>query len=186
VSVFEVIAAVITGYSVWLTAKEKILCWPVGFIGCAMYIAIFWQARLYANAVLQVLYLVMIVYGWFQWRHGGGDQGALHVSRTPPFGWVVSLSAGIALMLGIVAIMTKWTAASMPWSDAGTTAFSIVAEWMTARKWIENWLVWIVVDAVTTWMLVVQHLYASAVLYAAFVLLAVFGWIEWRKSPASA
>jgi nicotinamide mononucleotide transporter len=185
-SAFEIIAAVITAYSVWLTAKENIWCWPIGFAGCAMYIAIFWQARLYANAVLQVLYLAMIVYGWFQWRRGGAGHSALRVTRTPLSGWLVSIAGGVALTLAIVFAMTRWTAAAMPWPDASTTAFSIVAEWMTARKWIENWIVWIVVDAVTTWMLAVQHLYASAVLYAAFVVLAAIGWIEWRKSLASA
>ena len=185
-SAFEVVAAVITAYSVWLTAKENIWCWPIGFAGCAMYIAIFWQARLYANAVLQVLYLGMIVYGWFQWRRGGASHAALRVTRTPPGGWLAAAIGGVALTLAIVFSMLRWTAAAMPWPDASTTAFSIVAEWMTARKWIENWLVWIVVDAVTTWMLVVQHLYASAVLYVAFVVLAAIGWIEWRKSLASA
>jgi nicotinamide mononucleotide transporter len=185
VSAFEIVAAVITAYSVWLTAKENIWCWPIGFAGCAMYIAIFWQARLYANAVLQVLYLVMIVYGWFQWRRGGANHAALRVTRTPMAGWLASVIGGVALTLAIVFVMTRWTAAAMPWPDASTTAFSIVAEWMTARKWIENWIVWIVVDTVTTWMLVAQHLYASAVLYAAFVVLAAIGWIEWRKSLAS-
>lgn len=151
-----------------------------------MYIAIFWQAKLYANGVLQVVYLGMIVYGWFEWRRGGAERSELRVTRTPASGWLASLAGGVALTLAIVGVMTRWTSAAMPWPDASTTAFSIVAEWMTARKWIENWLVWIVVDAVTTWMLVVQHLYASAALYAAFIVLAIFGWIEWRKSLASA
>lgn len=185
-SAFEIIAAVITAYSVWLTAKENIWCWPVGFIGCAMYIAVFWEARLYANAVLQVLYLILIVWGWYEWLHGGKGRTPLAVSRTPVWGWIAAIAFGAALWLGTVWGLTRWTNASMPWSDAGTTAFSIAAEGMTAKKWIENWIVWIVVDAITTWMLLVQKLYASAALYAAFIVLAVIGWIEWRKSLASA
>jgi nicotinamide mononucleotide transporter len=78
--------------------------------------------------------------------------------------------------------MQRYTNNSMPYSDAATTAFSVAAEAMTTRKWIENWIVWIAVDGVTTWMLLAQKLYASAALYASFLGLAVIGWIEWKKS----
>jgi nicotinamide mononucleotide transporter len=185
-SALELFAAVITAISIWLTARENIWCWPTGIVSVVLYAWIFWQARLYANAGLQVVYFALILYGWYEWRHGGRDRGELRVSRTPLWGWIATLLLGTAAT-GIAAWWMKaHTDAAMPWSDAATTAFSIVAEAMTARKWIENWLLWIVIDAVTTWMLFTQRLYPTAVLYAAFVPLAVFGWIEWRKSLVSA
>lgn len=185
-SAFEIAAAVITAVSVWLTAREHMWCWPTGIVSVVLYAYIFWNAKLYANAALQVLYLVLCIYGWYEWKHGGRNDSELRVARTPLVALIASIAAGAAFTYALVFMMKRYTDAAMPWSDAGTTAFSIVAEAMTTRKWIENWIVWIVVDAVTTWMLVRQHLVPSAVLYAAFVVLAVYGWIEWNRSLASA
>jgi nicotinamide mononucleotide transporter len=182
VSALELFAAVITAYSVWLTARENIWCWPTGIVSVVLYGWIFWQARLYANAWLQVLYLILIIYGWYEWLHGGKHHAALQVSRTPMAGWMVTIVLGVAASAGLGWAMKHYTNAAMPYSDAGTTAFSVAAEAMTTRKWIENWIVWIVVDGVTTWMLFVQRLYASTFLYASFLVLAVIGWIEWKKS----
>lgn len=179
---FELFAAVITLVSVWLTARENIWSWPTGIVSVILYGWIFWEARLYANALLQGLYLVLCIYGWYEWLHGGREHDELQVSRTPAWGWVVTVIAGAAASAATGWAMQRHTDAAMPYSDAATTALSIVAEAMTTRKWIENWLLWIGIDAVTTWMLAVQHLYSSAVLYALFVLLAVFGWMRWNRS----
>lgn len=181
-SALEIFAAVITAYSVWLTARENIWCWPTGVVSVILYGWIFWRARLYANAWLQALYLILIAYGWYEWLHGGAHDDELQVTRTPLRGWIVTIVIGIAASAALGWAMHRYTNASMPYSDAGTTAFSVAGEAMTTKKWIENWLVWIVVDGVTTWMLFVQHLYASTLLYASFLALAVFGWIEWKKS----
>jgi nicotinamide mononucleotide transporter len=185
-SPLEVFAAVITIVSIVLTAVENIWCWPTGVVSVVLYAWIFWSARLYANAALQVVYLVLIVYGWYEWLHGGRNKTELQVSRTPAWGWIATLLLG-GLATGAAALWMKaHTDAAMPWPDAATTAFSIVAEAMTARKWIENWPLWIVIDGVTTWMLAVQRLWPSAVLYGLFVPLAVWGWIEWQKSMRAA
>jgi len=182
----EIFAALITVVSIVLTAVENIWCWPTGIVSVVLYGWIFWNARLYANAGLQGVYLVLIIYGWYQWLHGGKNHAQLKVSRTPLWGWVVTVLLGTVATAAAAWWMKAHTDAAMPLPDAATTAFSIVAEAMTARKWIENWVLWIVIDAVTTWMLVTQKLYPSALLYASFVPLAVYGWIEWRKSLASA
>ncbi len=181
-SPLEVFAALITAYSVWLTTRQNIWCWPTGVVSVVLYGWIFWQARLYANAWLQALYLALIVYGWYQWLHGGEHHDQLQVSRTPISGWMVTMTLGIAASAILGWAMKRYTNAAMPYPDAATTAFSIAAEAMTTRKWIENWVIWIVVDGVTTWMLFVQRLYASSALYASFLVLAVIGWIEWKKS----
>ncbi|HYS53635.1 MAG TPA: nicotinamide riboside transporter PnuC [Thermoanaerobaculia bacterium] len=181
-SAFEVSAAVITLVSIWLTARENIWCWPTGVVSVVMYFWIFWQAKLYANAWLQAFYLILIAYGWYEWLHGGKHHDVLHVSRTPLRGWIITIALGVLASAVLGWAMQRFTNNSMPYSDAATTAFSIAAEAMTTKKWIENWIVWIFVDGVTTWILFVQHLYPSALLYASFLGLAVFGWIEWKKS----
>jgi len=182
VSFFELSAAIITLISIWLTARENIWCWPTGVVSVVMYFFIFWKARLYANAWLQAFYLILIAYGWYEWLHGGKHHDELQVSRTPMWGWVLTVTIGIAASAAVGWGMTRYTDNAMPYSDAATTAFSVAAEAMTTRKWIENWIVWIAVDGLTTWILLVQKLYPSALLYASFVALAVFGWIEWKKS----
>lgn len=181
-SPLEFFAAIITLVSVWLTVRENIWSWPTGIVSVILYAWVFWQARFYANAWLQVLYLVLCVFGWYQWLHGGKQHDALRVARTPPWGWVATIILGVAASALLGWTMKRYTNNAMPYSDAATTAFSVAAEAMTTRKWIENWMVWIAVDGVTTWMLFVQHLYASTVLYASFLVLAVMGWIEWKKS----
>ena len=181
-SPFELFAAIITAYSVWLTARENIWCWPTGVVSVVMYFWIFWQAKLYANAWLQALYLVLCIIGWYAWLHGGPRHGELRVSRTPAIAWIVIVISATVLAVVSAWLMKKYTKASMPYADAATTWFSVAAEFMTTRKWIENWLLWIVIDGVTTWMLLAQKLYASAALYAAFLVLALIGWIEWKKS----
>ena len=179
---FEVVAAVVTLVSIWLTAYENIWCWPSGVVSVVMYFFIFWRVHLYANAWLQVFYLVLIAYGWYEWLHGGEHHDELHVSRTPLRGWIVTIALGVIASALVGWAMKRYTNASMPYSDAATTAFSVAAEAMTTRKWIENWVVWIFVDGVTTWMLSVQRLYPSTILYLSFLVLAVIGWIEWKKS----
>ncbi|HJT16425.1 MAG TPA: nicotinamide riboside transporter PnuC [Thermoanaerobaculia bacterium] len=181
-SAIEIFAAIITAYSVWLTARENIWCWPTGVVSVILYGWIFWQARLYANAWLQAFYLVLIAYGWYEWLHGGADDDELRVTRTPARGWAITIGIGVIASIGVGWAMKRFTNASMPYSDAATTAFSVAAEAMTTKKWIENWIVWIFVDGVTTWMLCVQKLYASTILYFSFLLLAVFGWLAWKKS----
>jgi len=182
VSPLELFAALITFYSIWLTARENIWCWPTGVVSVILYFFIFWQAKLYANAWLQAFYLVLIAYGWYEWLHGGKHHDELRVSRTPLRGWIFTIALGVVASVTVGWAMKRYTNASMPYSDAATTAFSIAAEAMTTKKWIENWIVWIFVDSVTTWMLFVQKLYATTALYASFLALAVIGWIEWKKS----
>jgi len=184
-SPLEIFAALITVVSVWLTAKERLWCWPTGIVSVLLYAWIFWQAKLYANAALQLFYLPVLIYGWLKWRRGATGGAELPVSRTPLIGWVATMSISVAASLVVAWALQRFTDAAMPLSDASTTIFSIAAEVMTARKWIENWLLWIVIDGWTTWMLIEQKLYPSAALYAFFVPLALYGWLEWRKSRLS-
>lgn len=181
----ETLALVLNLAYVLLAILESVWCWPLGFAGAALTLVVFLQARLYGASALQVVYMGLMVYGWFQWRNGGGNEGALPVSRTPRAWWIGLGVAALVFTAGFGTLLAQRTDAALPFWDAGTTGFSLVAQFMTTRKWIETWLVWIVVDVVYVGMLVSQELPLMAVLYLAYTVLAVGGFLRWRRSLAA-
>ncbi|HSK10196.1 MAG TPA: nicotinamide riboside transporter PnuC [Vicinamibacterales bacterium] len=177
------VAGVVLGFlAVWLTVREDWRCWPVGLLNVTIFAVLFWQARLYAAAGLQVVYAGMAIYGWYAWRHGAGTGGALRVSRAPRRILVLLGAAGILVAAFLGTALDRFTDAALPMTDSGTTAFSLVAQALQTRKWIETWLVWLVVDAVYVVMYISQDLFLTTALYAAFLVLAVVGWRSWARS----
>jgi nicotinamide mononucleotide transporter len=169
---------------VLLAIRENAWCWPIGIANAALFLFVYGHARLYGAAGLQVVYLAVSFYGWYEWLHGGEAHGRLHVSRTPGR-WAVGLAmAGLVATLGFGLFLKHRTDAALPFPDAATTAFSLVAQWMATRKWLGNWLVWIAVDLGYVAICLSQRLYPMSVLYAVFLVLAVFGHREWRASLA--
>lgn len=128
------------------------------------------------------MYAALSVYGWYEWLHGGTGRGRLAVSRTPlPWAAVLAVS-GVAASLGLGVVLKFYTNDVLPFPDAAVTAFSLVAQWMTTRKWLENWLLWIVLNVANVAICVSQRLYPMSAVYALFLVLAVLGYREWRAS----
>jgi nicotinamide mononucleotide transporter len=182
---YEVVGVAFGAVAVYLTVRENIWCWPTGLVNVALSAVVFAQARLYADMGLQLVYVVLCLYGWYAWLHGGDDRGALAVTRTPARAVLAMAAAGIAFAAGLGLFLQQRTDAALPFWDASTTSFSLVAQWMQTRKWIENWLVWIAVDVVYVGIYVAKGLFLMAGLYAAFLVLAVAGLLAWRSSPAA-
>ena len=180
-SALEVIAAAFGVISVYLSTRQNIWSWPTAIVNVALYTVVFFQGRLYGQMGLQPIYLALSVYGWYQWLHGGEQHTELRVSRASPR--LLGALAALNLVLWLVlAAVLRQTDAALPWLDALLTTTSLVAQWMMTRKILQNWLIWIAVDVVYVPMFVSQGLYATAVLYAAFLVLAVMGYVEWRRS----
>ena len=178
----EVTAAAFGIAAVYLSARQNVWNWPLGIINVALYIYVFYKAKLYADMGLQAVYVVLAVYGWWHWLHGGVDHGALRVSRTPTRE-IVAL--GIAFVVGTTALSTllaRATDASLPFADSALTAASLVAQYMMTRKYVEAWLVWIVADIAYVGMFIYKALWPTAGLYFVFTILAVVGWRQWRSS----
>jgi nicotinamide mononucleotide transporter len=184
-SCLELVAVLFGIAGVYLSVRERVSNWPVGIVNVALYAVLFVSQKLYANAGLQVVYLALSIYGWRQWLVGRNGGAALVVRRT---------GRPLALRLGAVTIviwgallgLTRVAGGAMPVLDAGTSAVSLVAEWMLARKLVENWAVWIAVDAVYVGMLIAGHLYLTAFNYAIYFALAVLGYIEWTRTADAA
>jgi nicotinamide mononucleotide transporter len=167
-----------------LTARQNVWCWPTGLVSVVLSALVFLHSRLYASAALQVVYAALSLYGWYEWLHGGEGDGRLEVSRTPPR-WRAGLAlAALAASIGLGLLLRDRTDAALPFWDAGTTAFSLAAQLMTTRKWLESWLVWIPLDVVYVGMYLSQGLPAFAGLYAVYLVLAVLGLVAWRGSMA--
>ncbi len=180
-SPLEAFAAVFGVVSVFLSTRQIIWSWPTAIVNVGLYTIVFYQGRLYGQMGLQLVYLTLSVYGWYQWLHGGEHHTALRVSRASPRLLAVLAALTVTGWL-LLAAWLRQTDAALPVLDALLTTTSLAAQWMMTRKILQNWLVWIAVDIVYVPMFISQKLYATAMLYFAFLILAVMGYLEWRRS----
>ncbi|MGN6282235.1 nicotinamide riboside transporter PnuC [Frateuria sp.] len=178
----ELFGAVLSAWAVWLTARRRPWCWPVGLASVGVYSGIFIDAKLYSDALLQAAFAGMIVYGWLRWLKHLGSDGRVQVATLPPRQCVGHLVLGLAGALALGYAMHRWTDAALPWLDAALTAFSLVAMWWEARRYIAAWWLWIVVDVIYVGEYVYKDLLITAVLYAGFVVLAAIGLRDWRRA----
>jgi len=180
-STLEIIAVIVNVIGVWLTARRIRWCWPVSVVAVLLYAWIFYDAKLYSDMLLQVLFAFLQGYGWWRWSTGGLDHGKVHVGQLALGEAAIGLIVGAlgALLLG--SLMATFTDAAVPWLDASLTAFSLVASVWAARKYVASWWLWIVLDVVYVGMYLFKDLHLTAGLYAGFILLALYGWREWRR-----
>ena len=183
-STLEIIAVIVNVIGVWLTARRIRWCWPVSVVAVLLYAWIFYDAKLYSDMLLQVVYAVLQLYGWWQWtRAGTVQQGRQVTSLTWP-AITQSLAVGAVFSLALGAAMAHWTDAAQPWLDAALTGFSLVAQLWMAQKRVQCWPLWIAVDVIFVGLFLYKGLYLTAALYALFTVIAVQGWREWRTDPA--
>lgn len=178
----EATAVVFGLLAVWFVVRQNIWCWPTGLIQVSLYVFIFFQVKLYSDVILHLIYVVLQIYGWVHWLYGGEDRDELPVSRLPGrsfVSWIVVAGVGTAAW---GAVMARTTDAAVPYGDAFTTAASLVAMWLMARKHIENWHFWIAVDVIAIGIYLYKDLYLTSGLYVAFLVLSIAGLISWRRS----
>jgi nicotinamide mononucleotide transporter len=175
---FELAAALLGIASVWLASREHVASWPLGLLNVAAYAVIFFHARLFANAGLQVAYLALNTLGWWRWRRGGG--AALAVTRTPirDIPWLAV--AGLALAAALYGPLARAGGAA-PALDAALTAASLVAQWQLTRKRADTWAWWIVINVGYLVLLSTQGLWPSVGQYAVFLAIAVDGHRRWWR-----
>ena len=181
-AVLEPAAAAITLLCVYLAVKQRVETWPVGLVGVSLYAVVFYRAGLYANAALQFVFAGFAVYGWYQWLRGGPRRTELAVSRTPRRLWKYSLVAGVVLTILGTVLLARPGKSVLAFFDSVLTGFSLVAQYLMTRKYVENWILWIAVDVVYTVLFITQELYFTAALYAAFTVLAYRGYREWKDA----
>lgn len=185
-SLLEIIAVAISFLGIWLTAKRRMLCWPVNFLACILYFKLFLDVRLYSDMVLQALFGGAVLYGWLSWMRGRQDNGIVAVAPLHPARAALTLVVGAMGALTIGWGMSRHTDAALPWMDAALSSFSLVAQYWTARRHAASWLLWIAVDIIYVGMFVYKQLWLTAGLYAAMIGLAMLGYRRWTQARAAA
>jgi nicotinamide mononucleotide transporter len=175
-------SAVVLGIAYLLLAvRESLWCWYAAFASTAIFLFLFWDVSLLMESGLQAYYLVMAVYGWWQWQQGSATGSKLAISR-----W--SARQHLAAITGVVlaaalsgTLLAQNTGAAMPYVDSFTTWGAVLTTWMVTRKVLENWLYWLVIDAVSIGLYLDRGLYLTALLFVVYIVIAGYGFWQWRQ-----
>jgi nicotinamide mononucleotide transporter len=166
---------------VWLTVKENIWSWPIGIANSAFFVALFFDARLFADMGLQLIYIALGFLGWYCWLRGGADRTILRVSRAST-ATLLTLAALVVVATGGLTLFLRSIGDTAPVLDALTTTLSLAAQYLLTRKLLESWYVWIAADIIYIGLYSSRELYLTAALYALFLGLCVLGLRGWRGS----
>ena len=179
-SAIEIIAIIISITGVTLTMKTQMWCWFFNFIAFVLYAYIFYEYKLYGETILQFIFIVMNLYGFYHWRKGKVEEHTIRIEKsnapTLVMQMVLASIAGLLFGLGL----HYFTDASLPILDAQLAAFSLLATYWTTQKYIATWVLWVIVDIIYVGMFLYKSLYLTAGLYAVFIGLAILGWKQWN------
>ena len=182
----ELLGAILGLLYIFFFFFQSILTWPTGLLTSLIYTFVFFQSKFYADMGLQVYYVVISIYGWYYWMQGAKTQNNIEhndlpVKQVSKHLWIKLISSGIAIYFIILFVLLKFTDSDVPYMDSLTTALSIVATWMLAKKYIEHWLIWIFVDIFSAGLYVYKNLWATVVLFIVYTSMAIIGYFEWKK-----
>lgn len=163
-----------------LAMRENSLCWYAAFISTSIYLFLFWDVSLLMESALQIFYLAMAVYGWWQWRKGSEEQDLrIHCWSLRSHLLVFSAVAVLTLVFGYV--LANNTHAELPYLDSFTTWGAVITTYMVTRKVLENWIYWIVIDGASVYLYIDRELYLTALLFVLYVVLVVIGFFQWNR-----
>lgn len=180
---WEMLAVFLSVSYILLAIKQSLWCWVAAFFSTLIYSILFFDASLLMDSALNIFYLVMAVYGWYSWKYGNAiaKQESLEISSyglLKNIKVIVSLSL-ISLLLGFY--MANYTKADFAYLDTFTTVFAVFATYMLTKKVLENWLYWVVIDAVSIYIYINKGFYLTAVLFAIYTILAFVAYKQWKK-----
>jgi len=181
-SLLELTAVVFAIVYLILAVRENILCWLAAGVSTLIFLYVFWDVKLYMESGLQVYYLVMAVFGWYQWRQANDESASLQISM-----WSIEKHIAAVAVIALLTLLSGYllnsgTDAQLPYLDSFTTWASVVTTFMVARKILENWLYWLVIDSISIYLYIDRELYFTAMLFAVYVVIIIFGWLSWSKS----
>jgi len=178
-SAWEAAAVVLGAAYLLLAMRESLWCWYAAFASTGIFLVLFWNVSLLMESALQVYYLAMAVYGWWQWQRGGAGHTELKISRWGGRQHLVAVAAVLLVSAASGALLQHYTGAALPYLDSFTTWGSVLTTWMVARKILENWLYWLVIDSVSIYLYLDRTLYLTAGLFAIYLVIVLFGYRKW-------
>ena len=180
----EIVGAIIGLIYLYLEYKANIWLWPVGVIMNIVYTVIFFQSKIYADMGIYIYYFFASVYGWYIWSKLKNSTDEVLISRTPSK-HITKLVIAFGLIFIIISVvLIQFTDSTVPYADSFTTSLSILAMWMLAHKYIEQWLLWIVVNLVSIGLYSYKELDITALLFIIYTIVPFFGYFKWRKIMA--
>jgi len=177
----EVLGAISGLIYLYFSIRQIIWLWPLGIISSLFYVYVFFSAKFYADMGLQVYYFFISFYGWYNWLHGKTKETGLPVKKAGNILLLALIVITFLITLIIAWILIRFTDSPLPYWDAFTTAGGIVATWMLARKIIEHWLFWVIVDAISMGLYIYKGLYPTVILFFVYFTMAVIGYLNWKK-----
>ena len=175
----EAIAVALAVAYVLLAARQNIWCWLCAFVSTALYSYIFWEVNLRFQVGLNVYYVAMAVYGFYQWHNGGGSERP--VTRMTRLQHALMFSGTAILTMISVNVVQTYTEGHFVFADAFITVASVLTTILVAHKKCENWLYWMAINAVACWLYWQVELYLTSILFFAYIGLAVYGWMQWQS-----
>lgn len=193
----EIVAFVLALACVLCNIRENHWGWPLAMVSSGLYALLFWRSKLYGDASLQVFFVVVSFWGWWQWLglFGAGQAGAvrvaieparLRVTRLTPRARTATVLACLILWPAIGAFLAAFTDSDVPWWDAFPTALSVVGQILLGRKFIENWILWWLVNLASVGLFAYKGLWLTGLLYTIFLGMAIAGWRTWQRRLAAA
>lgn len=162
--------------------RELIWGWPLAIASSLLYLALFGRSKLYGEAALQVFFVLLAAWGWWQWRRGRGQAAKpLRIARLAPADAIKLIAISALLWLAAGLFLSNYTDTDVAWADAFPTALSLVGTWLLGRKYIENWLVWLVVNSVSVGLFAYKDLWLTVLLYSLFIVLSWVGYKAWQR-----
>ena len=177
----EAVSFVTGALCVWLTVKQSVWNFPVGLMNVTTFSVVFYQAQLFADAGLQVVYFLLGVIGWRLWLYGGANRSPLQISRSTPAELLMVGAFIAAATLGLWQLLHR-IGGLASFFDALTTSISLASQWLLNRKRLESWIGWILVDVIYIPLYLYKELYLTAILYGVFLVMAFMGLLAWRHS----
>jgi len=180
-SALELVSFVLAVITVVLNIRQTHWAWLFAIVSSAMYSVVFYGARLYGDMGLQGVFIVVSVWGWYQWLHGGALKAPLSVTRSSAIESAFGVAGWLAGFAMLAWFLSRYTNTDVPYIDGFLTAGSLLGQVLLSRKKVENWIVWIVVDILYVWLYLYKGLTLTAILYGVFVVLAAIGLYAWRR-----
>ncbi len=179
-NLLELLAFVLSVLYVVLAARQNIWCWPCAFVGTGIFVYLFWEVTLVFQMLLNFYYIIMAVVGFLSWKEVK-DKPTLAITRVDARVHILLIGVGCLVTWSLVKVGENSFSGDLVWLDAGTAVFSVIATVMTARKKIDNWIYWLVINPATAYLMFHSGLYLTCILMFLYTAMSIYGFFNWRR-----